>query len=137
MREVSIAIASLAVILPVLAGLFGIWSLFRPPVRDRTDRIGGIGCSATVAVATSAVIGFFGHQLGAGMIVGYTKSLLDDLLLFAPIGGLFGLAALGGYAFFARRIDGATAFAGVIIGPLVLIIVPLGIASTVGRAAGY
>src|SRR6185295_4341822 len=104
MREVSIAIASLAVILPVLAGLFGIWSLFRPPVRDRTDRIGGIGCSAAVAVATAGIIGYFGHQLGAGMIVGYTKSLLDDLLLFAPIGGLFGLAALGGYAFFARRI---------------------------------
>ena len=95
MREVSIAIGSLAVILPVLAGLFGIWSLFRPPVRDRTDRVGGVGCSAAVAVATSAIIGYFGHLLASGMVVGYKTGLLEDLLVASPIGGLFGLAAIG------------------------------------------
>jgi hypothetical protein len=48
-----------------------------------------------------------------------------------------GLAAIGGYAFLARRIEGPAAFAGVILGPLILIVVPVGIGSTIGRAAGY
>ena len=136
MREIGIAIAVLAVILSVLAGLFGIWSLFRPPVRGRTDRLGGLGCSVAVAVVVSAFTGYVGHQLGVGMIYHYANSLLDDVLLAAPIGGVFGLAALGGYAFFARRIDGATAFAGIILGPLLLVIVPIGVAGTIAGAAG-
>jgi hypothetical protein len=136
-RDVGIAIAWLAVALPILAGLYGIWSLFRPPVRMRNDRLRGIGCSVAVAAVTSVIFGYFGHLLGRGMIVGYANSLLDDVLLVAPIGALFGLAAIGGYAFVARRVEGPASFLGLILGPVALVLAPVGVASTITRAAGY
>ncbi len=135
LRDLVSAMAWLCVILPIAAGLYGLWSLVHPPVRLRGDRLRAVGCSGIMGIVVGATIGSFGYLLARGMTTP-PPTLFDALVLAVPIAGLFALAGLGGYAFLARRTDDAGALVGVVLGPAILIGVPLMLASTLGRASG-
>ena len=133
MRDLVSAIAWLAVILPIVAGLYGIWSFAHPPVRQRTDRVRAIGCSAAVALVATAGMGLFLYLLGRAFL-STAPSFLEALSSAAPIGALFAMASIGGYAFLARRSTDPLALAGVLVGPALLILLPAVVATTIARA---
>jgi hypothetical protein len=54
----------------------------------------------------------------------------------APIAALFAMASIGGYAFLARRSADPIVLAGVLVGPALLVVLPILVASWLGRAAG-
>lgn len=125
-RELANAILWLAVVLPILAGIYGLWSLLRPPISERADRTWAIGCAAALALLAGGAIGAFSYLLVRGF-TGRDPVIGEVLRGAVPVGGLVALAAIGGYAFLARRTADSTALAGVVLGPTVLILLPVAI----------
>lgn len=127
----STILISLAVILPALAGAFGLWSLGRAPIRDRADRGRAMRGSATMAIAVGVGSGLLAFLLDRA----FTSTPMDLVAVALPaagIGALFGLAAIGGYALMARR-GVETAVAGVVLGPAFLVLLPVFLASAANR----
>jgi len=136
LQELPELIAWLAVILPLLAGVLGGWTLLYSPQRKLPEASRALGCSLMVGLAAGGVTSLFLWSFRGLSSEAQPPGPLDAIVPALGVTALVVLAAVGGYAFLARRGVGSAALIGVVLGPVILIALPVVAATVVGRAIG-
>ena len=136
LQELPELIAWLAVVLPLFAGILGGWTLLYSPQRKFPDASRALGCSLMVGLAAGGVTSLFLWSFRGLSSDPAAAGPLEAIVPALGVSALVVLAAVGGYAFLARRGDGSAALIGVVLGPVILIGLPVVVATTVSRAIG-
>ena len=129
-RELQSALFWVVIALPIATGLFGLWAMTRPPIRERGDRRHAIVGSLSVALFPAVGFGLLGYLLDRGMSASPAHPLVS-VWLAVQVAGLVTLGGIGGYALLARFGAGPVALIGVVAGPFVMMGVPIFIASAI------
>jgi len=136
LRELPELIAWLAVILPLLAGILGGWTLLYSPQRKLPDVSRALGCALMVGLAAGGVTSLFLWSFRGLASDTEPAGPLEAIVPALGVTALVVLAAVGGYAFLARRGSGPAALIGIVLGPVMLIALPVVVAAIASRAIG-